>query len=100
MTDYYPIVNVNPDWAVGQEAMGTKSKFWYRQPGQDESEWLFKHPRKNTGEHWAEKIAAEVAAVLKIPRPAWSWRNLSLDRTGCRRSVGRCLSRFWQIEGI
>ena len=67
MTDYYPIVKVNPEWAVGQEAMGTKSKFWYRQPGQDESEWLFKHPRKNSGEHWAEKIAAEVAAVLEIP---------------------------------
>ena len=29
--------------------------------------WLFKYPRPNSGEHWAEKIAAEVAAVLDIP---------------------------------
>ncbi len=28
--------------------------------------WLFKYPRAKTGEHWAEKIAAEVAKFLDI----------------------------------
>ncbi len=46
--------------------MGTKGKFWYRDPSQ-EAEWLFKYPRPNSGEHWAEKIAAEVATLLDIP---------------------------------
>ena len=28
--------------------------------------WLFKYPRAKTGEHWAEKVAAEVAELLDI----------------------------------
>ena len=47
--------------------MGSKSKFWYLQPGDTESYWLFKYPRPDRGEHWAEKIAAEVAGLLEIP---------------------------------
>ena len=45
--------------------MGSKRKFWYCQ---DETavDWLFKFPRENSGEHWAEKISAEVAAILGI----------------------------------
>ena len=46
--------------------MGSKKKFWYRQQ-EDGPDWLFKYPRPNTGEHWAEKIAAEVASLLGIP---------------------------------
>ena len=46
--------------------MGTKRKFWYRAPGTNGPDWLFKHPRENTGEHWAEKISAEVAKALGI----------------------------------
>ena len=46
--------------------MGSKTKFWYRHSGEEEREWLFKIPREDTGEHWAEKIAAEVAALLDI----------------------------------
>lgn len=66
MADSYPIVQVHPEWVLEQEDMGTKEKFWYRKPGEDESDWLFKQPRPGTGEHWAEKIAAEVAMVLGI----------------------------------
>ena len=57
MPDSYPIIQVDPEWVLDDEDMGTKGKFWYRNPGDDE--WLFKHPRSNTGEHWAEKVAAE-----------------------------------------
>ncbi len=67
MADTYPIIQVDPEWVLDDEDMGTKEKFWYRKPGDGENEWLFKHPRSNTGEHWAEKIAAEVAEVLEVP---------------------------------
>ena len=61
----YPILKVKPEWRSVSEEMGSKEKFWYRKPD-DETNWLFKHPRPNTGEHWAEKIAAEVASVIEI----------------------------------
>ena len=44
--------------------MGTREKFWFRDV--DGRPWLFKYPRENTGEHWAEKIAASVASMLEI----------------------------------
>ncbi len=64
MTAYYPIVEVQPEWVLQSEEMGGKAKFWYQQPG--ENVWLFKYPRENTGEHWAEKITSEIAGVLGI----------------------------------
>lgn len=63
MSDAYPIVTVEPEWVINPEEMGGKTKFWYGKPD-DNTNWLFKYPRPNTGEHWAEKIAAEVAAVI------------------------------------
>ena len=81
MLEPYPVVDVEEsiDWEVtrdfedhsedveptGVEPMGSKEKFWYRD--REGVWWLFKYPRKNTGEHWAEKIAAEVAGRLEIP---------------------------------
>ncbi|MCX4246809.1 HipA domain-containing protein [Paraliomyxa miuraensis] len=50
---------------LGNETMGTKEKFWYRD-GSGAS-WLFKFARRNTGEHWSEKIAAEIGHMLDIP---------------------------------
>ena len=46
--------------------MGSKTKFWYRHPGEQENHWLFKYPQPNTGQHWAEKIAAEIARLMGI----------------------------------
>ena len=63
--DPYPIIRVKQEWASESEDMGSKDKFWYLQ-GTDEH-WLFKYPRPCTGEHWAEKIAAELADLLAIP---------------------------------
>ena len=65
MDNPYPIVEVSPNWQIGIEEMGSKRKFWHHNPETD-TDWLFKYPRHNTGEHWAEKIAAEVAAHLGI----------------------------------
>lgn len=47
--------------------MGSKEKFWFRSDDPGGADWLFKYPRPDTGEHWAEKIAAEIAATLEIP---------------------------------
>ena len=73
MSDYYPVFEVEPEPAFDPdriESMGSKEKFWFRFPGeeQDGPDWLFKYPRPDSGEHWAEKIAAEVAQILEIPR--------------------------------
>ena len=65
MSEEYPIHEVKEAWRLEEEQMGTKKKFWYRYPEKNER-WLFKYPRENTGEHWAEKIAAEIAKALDI----------------------------------
>lgn len=70
MSDKYEIIEVNPEWTVWPEEMGSKKKFWY-QPREDPSSlWLFKYPHGGAGQHWAEKIAAEVASLLQIPHAA------------------------------
>ena len=66
MLDPYPILEVEPEWRIEQEPAGTREKFWYQQPDDTGRQWLFKYPREKTGEHWAEKIASEVADVLAI----------------------------------
>ena len=66
MSDFYPVVTVRPEWMLGPEEMGSKTKFWYHDPQNGEALWLFKHPKPNTGEHWAEKIAEQIAGVLQI----------------------------------
>lgn len=53
-------------WAEQEdEQLGSKSKAWLAAP--DGRRWLFKHPRPNTGEHWAELVAADIAEALGIP---------------------------------
>lgn len=65
MAENYPVVEVDPAW-VGPEDMGSKRKFWYRKTGDQDRAWLFKYPQPNTGQHWAEKIAAEIANALGV----------------------------------
>ena len=67
MSAPYQIIEVQPEWVLEPEGMGSKQKFWYRPPDQPERKWLFKYPQPDTGQHWAEKIAAEVADLLTIP---------------------------------
>lgn len=71
MSPKYPIMDVHADWKTEPEQMGSKQKFWFRRPNDpDGREWLFKFPTKNTGEHWAEKIAYEIARKMRIVAPA------------------------------
>jgi hypothetical protein len=65
----FSIIQVPDDAAQAEEAMGSKFKFWY----QDENlgQCLYKEARLNTGEDWAEKLAAELAELLKLPHAGY-----------------------------
>lgn len=58
------------DWPlVESEQLGTKEKVWVEDPSG--YAWLFKQVRADhrgvRGEDWAEKLAAEVAGILRVP---------------------------------
>ncbi|MCC5805370.1 MAG: HipA domain-containing protein [Opitutales bacterium] len=67
----YPVVPIAPESVLESEQLGTKDKFWFiTDDGYlGKSEWLFKFPTENTGQHWAEKIACEIAKQMKILTP-------------------------------
>lgn len=75
----YPIAQV-PGTAQQLEQLGTKQKFWFQ--GEDERLWLFKYARPNTGEDWAEKVAAELCRQLGLPHAEYH-----LAECGGRRGV-------------
>ena len=98
MSDYYPIFEVDPEPAFDPdriESMGSKEKFWFRFPGEEEigPDWLFKYPRPNSGEHWAEKIAAEVAAVLEIPHAEVELATCNDIRGSVTRTFFKAMNR-------
>lgn len=73
----FPVYKIDPRWVLESEQLGTKEKFWFRAPAIvgtncdpfHESEWLFKFPTPGTGQHWAEKIAYEIACQMRILAP-------------------------------
>ena len=84
MTATYPIhsISAQPEWV---EQMGSKPKFWFRRFDNDQP-WLFKFAREGTGEDWAEKIAAEIAAALTIPAPGVELAEFNGRRGSISRS--------------
>ena len=50
-----------------REPLGSKMKLWFRDPSSSASRILFKYNRPGTGEDWSEKIAAELAQLLRLP---------------------------------
>ena len=68
MRERFPVIEVESQWVLEPEEMGSKKKFWYSPPGDHQPRWLFKYPQRGTGQHWAEKIAAEIAGSIGIPR--------------------------------
>ncbi|MEO8717141.1 MAG: HipA domain-containing protein [Burkholderiales bacterium] len=79
----YEIIAVRPEEIVGDEGMGSKTKFWFRRDGR---RWLFKEAREGTGEDWAEKVVAEVARTAGVPAA-----TVELAEFGGRRGCA-CLS--------
>ena len=61
---YYPIISINSLHSA-TEARGSRRKFWVRREDED-GDWLLKFPRLGTGEHWAEKVAAQVGQLIGV----------------------------------
>ena len=60
----FPVIPiVNPRGEI--ERRGARRKFWVTL-GDDGTEWLLKFRRPDTGEHWAEKVAAEVGRLFRV----------------------------------
>lgn len=81
MAELYPILQLRTDSPEVIEQLGSKPKFWFRKPD-DEQLWLFKFTRENTGEDWSEKIASEVAKLLAVPGPQVELAKF-MDKRGC-----------------
>ena len=94
MQDTYPVVEVQASWLLGDEQMGSKDKFWVQLPD-DANPWLFKYSRESagkiTGEHWAEKIAAEIAALLGVP-------HARVELAVLNGSLGSLSQRFMDLS--
>ncbi len=60
---HYPIIAIPAEAREDTEQLGSKPKFWVLL---DDKRWLFKEARLNTGEDWAEKVAAEVAKAIGV----------------------------------
>jgi hypothetical protein len=105
MPEPFPIVQVEPEWVLESEAMGTKDKFWFRWPQDSEDRnWLFKHPTPDTGQHWAEKIAAELADALGVNAPPVELAELgdqrgSATRTFTKVRTGETFVRYELYHG-
>lgn len=63
------------------EQLGSKEKFWFYKSDRPDERFLFKFSRVNTGEHWSEKIAEEIAEILDIPHAKYHLANFH-DRHG------------------
>ncbi|MFL9498509.1 HipA domain-containing protein [Rhodopseudomonas palustris] len=70
MASPFKIYDVTGGATDRPESLGTKEKFWIMPPegrGLEQSPYLFKIGRTNTGEAWAEKFCSEVLAHVGIP---------------------------------
>jgi hypothetical protein len=84
----YQILQIQPESIVEPEQLGSKEKFWFEREGKEVS-WLFKYPQVNTGQHWAEKIAAEVARVLDIQHARVELAEIEGTRGSATESFAR-----------
>ncbi len=72
----YPVIIVPAGAASLTEALGTKPKFWFEDSQQRLV--LYKEGRRDTGEHWAEKVCCEICSLLGIPHATYDlaeWRG-------------------------
>ena len=75
----FAIIDIPADAREDTEQLGSKPKFWVLL---DDARWLFKEARPNTGEDWAEKVAAEIARALGVGAAAVELASYQ-GRRGC-----------------
>ncbi|MDQ3711367.1 MAG: HipA-like protein [Acidobacteriota bacterium] len=76
MPPKFQIIEVPDNLFPKLEQMGTKFKFWYFD--EQYGYCLFKEGHPNTGEDWAERVAAELCALLGMPHAVYKlavWRS-------------------------
>lgn len=103
----YLVIRVLREWlldpdAVDDETMGSKPKFWFRQ-SDAQGKWLFKYPiRRESGEHWSEKIGAEVAGLLSVPHARVELATFedTPDELAARLGYKGCVSESFTKEGV
>ena len=83
--DECQVFPISRDWVKDQEEMGSKEKVWDNMSADEENDWLFKIPRSETGEHWAEKVAEQMCRKLGITHARVELATLS----GKRGSIGK-----------
>jgi hypothetical protein len=98
MSEPYPVFDLKTDSPELIEQLGSKPKFWFRW-GADEQPWLFKFAREGTGEHWAEKIAAEIAVKIELPAARVELAQFSGKRGLASRSFVRRKAGFDLVHG-
>lgn len=84
----YPIIDVT-NWIVDTEkgeGKGLREKVWLIDPSSGQSA-MFKIPRQDRGEHWAEKVCSEIANVLDF--------NCAKVDIAIREGTYGCLSYFF-----
>jgi len=68
--DTFPIFVVSAESIIEEEQLGSKDKHWCQLNIEGtEERWLLKIPRQEPGkgEHWAEKLAAEIGGLIGVP---------------------------------
>jgi hypothetical protein len=84
----YTIYQVPDNAAEATEQLGTKPKFWFTDA--DGRKLLFKESRGETGEDWAEKVAAALCSILELPHGEYelaSWRERNRSRRSTHSTV-------------
>ena len=98
MAGLFSIIEIHSDSPELTEQLGSKPKFWFRLEG-DEQPWLFKYAREGTGEHWSEKIAAEVAHLIKVPAATVDLAEFTGKRGSASRSFVRRKEGYDLVHG-
>jgi HipA-like C-terminal domain len=98
MSEPFPIRKLRFDSPDVIEQLGSKPKFWFRK-ADDEQPWLFKFTRAHTGEDWSEKIASEVAKLLRVPAAEVELAEFLGNRGSASRSFVRTKQGFELIHG-
>jgi hypothetical protein len=66
--------------------LGSKRKFWFRRK-EDPQPWLFKYVRPGTGEHWAEKVASELARAIGVDAARVELAHFEEDKGAAVESI-------------